>query len=65
MADNRIIARAAKIIARIVAARLRFTKTGPHPDSCVLHDPHCDCRMGQYCKRLPDTDDESEDDDES
>ena len=29
-------------------------KQGPHPDTCIMHDPHCECRQGQRCGRLAD-----------
>jgi len=28
-------------------------KLGAYPDTCVIGDPHCECRKGQRCQRLP------------
>ena len=27
-------------------------KKGGYPDTCVLGDPHCDCKKGFRCERL-------------
>lgn len=45
--------RAERIAARVAAEYLANVHMGPYPDTCVLGDPHCDCKMGQYCKRMP------------
>lgn len=30
-----------------------LVKVGNTPAGCIMGDPHCDCRAGQRCERLP------------
>lgn len=42
----------AAIIEEVRKDVRQFRKLEAH--ECVLCDPHCDCAVGEYCRRLPD-----------
>jgi len=42
-----------RLVRRRVDRYLDGVKVRPFPTGCVVGDPHCECRVGQYCLRLP------------
>jgi hypothetical protein len=48
-------------ISKIIHDLIGFIKFGDHPNTCVMENPHCDCKKGELCKLVSYWTEDSED----